>query len=179
MKEICGSVSIEVKTQSGKAPTLSDYLTNLRSNNIITKETLKIGTIYEHNPLTLRNGFIHNEKEMKTRTECVKILMRYIEYISRIFYDLNFFKLLNGHNWVNFIGVFKQSGSPIAKDLANKGHETMKEKIIDFWVNDSASIYFKPNPVNRESLNSYSGDLVFKSKGMEPIFIPIRLIKQT
>ena len=78
--------------------------------------------------------------------------------------------------WGNLIGTFNQSGSPLAKQLASEGPETMRERIISSWVEGSTSIYFAPNPINRESLNSYSGDLIFKSKGMEAISIPIRLI---
>ncbi len=177
MKEICNSVPIEVQTIDDRRATLNDYITNLKSNNIITKETLKIGVIYVNNPLSLRNGFIHNNEEVKNRTESVRILLKYIEFICRVFSDLNFIKLLENYSYTNLIGKFKESGSPIAKDLADKGPEVMKESIIDAWVNGSLSIYFNPEPEYRESLNSYSGDMVFKSRGMEPIYIPIRLIK--
>ncbi|GAI60781.1 unnamed protein product, partial [marine sediment metagenome] len=95
--EICKNQSITIITRESKPPTLSDFITNLKSNNLITKETNKIGTIYDNNPMSLRNNFIHNNKTIKTPTECVKILLKYLEYINRVFKDLYFYKLLKNH----------------------------------------------------------------------------------
>ena len=173
--EICKSQSIIITTKGNKSPTLSDFITNLKSNNRITSETNKIGTIYENNPMSLRNGFIHNEKIVKTPTECVKILLNYIDYINRVFRDLYFFKLLNEHEWNDTIGAFKTSKSPVAKEYARLRIEDIKKKIIGIWVEGPPSVYFNPKPFNREHMRSYKGDLVFKSKGLEAISVPIRL----
>ncbi len=173
--EICKSQSITITTKVGKSPTLSDYITKLKSNNIITKETNKIGTIYDNNPMSLRNGLIHNRKTVKNPTECVKILIKYIEYINRVFKDLYFYKLLSNHTWNDTIGSFKSSKSPSAKNFAKSGVEEIKKKIIGFWVEDSPTVYFNPKPFTRAHLKSYKGDLVFKTKGLEAISIPIRL----
>ena len=173
--EICKSQSIIITTMGRKPPTLSDFITNLKSNNIITKETNKIGTIYDNNPMSLRNSFIHNKKTVKTPTECVKILLKYIEYINRVFKDLYFYKLLNNHAWNDTIGSFKSSKSPLAKDYAKLSVEEIKKKIIGIWVEVPPYAYFNPKPFMREHLRSYRGDLVFKSMGLEAISIPIRL----
>ncbi len=173
--EICKSQSIKITTRGNRSPTLSDFITNLKSNNLITKETDKIGTIYDNNLMSLRNGFIHNIKTIKTPTECVKILLKYIEYINRVFKDLYFYKLLNNHAWNDTIGSFKSSKSPSAKHYAKLSVEEIKKKIIGIWVEGSPTVYFNPKPFNREYIRSYRGDIVFKSKGLEAISIPIRL----
>ncbi len=173
--EICKSQSITITSIGGKSPTLSDFITNLKSNRLITKETNKIGTIYDNNSMSLRNGFIHNKKTIKTPTECVKVLLKYIEFINRVFKDLYFYKLLNNHTWNDTIGSFKSSKSPLAKNYAKLGVEEIKKKMIINWVEGSSNIYFNPKPFKREHLSSYKGDLIFKSKGLEAISISIRL----
>ena len=125
--------------------------------------------------MSLRNSFIHNKKTIKTPTECVKILLKYIEYINRVFKDLYFYKLLNIHAWNDTIGSFKSSKSPLAKTYAKLSVEEIKKKIIGIWVEGTPSVYFNPKPFKREHIRSYSGDLVFKSKALEAISIPIRL----
>ena len=125
--------------------------------------------------MSLRNGFIHNRKTIKTPTGCVKILLKYLEYINRVFKDLYFYKLLNNHTWNDTIRSFKSSKSPLAKTYAKLSVEEIKKKIIGIWVEGSPTVYFNPKPFNREHIRSYRGDLVFKSKGVEAISIPIRL----
>ncbi|GAG56183.1 unnamed protein product, partial [marine sediment metagenome] len=100
---------------------------------------------------------------------------KYIEFIRRVFVDFYFQNLLKNYSWNTEILKFKSSDSPLAKNLAEKGKESLIEEILKFWVEGKQKICFEPDPTSRKSLKSYQGDIIFKTIGIKDYTCHIRL----
>lgn len=119
-------------------PGIFDCLEELKSNLLITKETMKEGTMYKDNPNLLRNLNLHRGVDDKSFAKALETFMSWKKLIGLILDDLSIYFYLEK----NMNAVFFENLKSFAH-YSKKSNTVIQKLILDGFSNGKITI--KPN----------------------------------
>lgn len=116
-------------------PGIYDCLEALKSNQLITKETLKEGTIYKDNPNLLRNLNIHRGIDNRSFAEALETFMSWKKIIGMILNDISIYFYLTKNMGTIFFENLKSYAQ-----YSKKTNTVLQNMILDGFSKGSITI---------------------------------------